>query len=65
MYYTSFMGNHRIKDGFPLLFFAEGSGSPPDERKEGVAMYVTGLMSTVMLFGFYGNINRTRLYILL
>lgn len=29
------------KAALPLLFFAEGSSSPPDERKEGGAMYVT------------------------
>ena len=29
------------KAALPLLFFAEGSSSPPDERKEGDAMYVT------------------------
>jgi len=34
------MGNHRAKGSFSL-FFAEGSSSPPDERKEGDAMYVT------------------------
>ena len=33
------MGNHRAKGGFTPL--AEGSGSPPDGRKEGDAMYVT------------------------
>ena len=27
--------------GFTLLVFSEGSSSPPDERKEGDAMYVT------------------------
>ncbi len=36
------MGNHRAKGGFtPPCSFAEGSGSPPDGRKEGDAMYVT------------------------
>ena len=29
------------KAALPLLYFAEGSSSPPDERKEGDAMYVT------------------------
>ncbi len=29
------------KAAVPLLNFAEGSNSPPDERKEGDAMYVT------------------------
>ena len=29
------------KAALPLLYFAEGSSSPPDERKEGGAMYVT------------------------
>ena len=29
------------KAALPLLFFSEGSSSPPDERKEGDAMYVT------------------------
>ncbi len=29
------------KAALPLLFFAEGSKSPPDERKEGDTMYVT------------------------
>ena len=29
------------KAALPLLFFAEGSSSPPDERKEGDAVYVT------------------------
>ena len=33
--------NHKAKGGFTLLFHSEGSGSPPDERKEGDAMYVT------------------------
>ncbi len=32
------MGNHRAKGGFTSLVFSEGSGSPPDERKEGVSM---------------------------
>ena len=32
---------HRAKGGFAPLFFSEGSSSPPDERKEGDAMYVT------------------------
>ena len=35
------MGNHRAKGGFAPLVFSEGSSSPPDERKEGDAMYVT------------------------
>ncbi|MDE6991138.1 MAG: hypothetical protein K2P42_10835 [Lachnospiraceae bacterium] len=30
-----------LKAALPLLFFSEGSSSPPDERKEGDAMYVT------------------------
>ena len=34
-------GNHRAKGGFTPLFYSEGSGNPPDERKEGDAMYVT------------------------
>ena len=29
------------KAALPLLYFAEGSSSPPDERKEGDTMYVT------------------------
>ncbi len=29
------------KAAVPLLNFAEGSSSPPDERKEGDAIYVT------------------------
>ncbi len=29
------------KAALPLLFFAEGSRSPPDERREGDTMYVT------------------------
>ena len=29
------------KAALPLLYFAEGLSSPPDERKEGDAMYVT------------------------
>ena len=33
--------NHRAKGGFTPLIFSEGSSSPPDERKEGDAMYVT------------------------
>ncbi len=33
--------NHRAKGGFTPLFYSEGSSSPPDERKEGDAMYVT------------------------
>ena len=32
--------NHRAKGGFTPLFFG-GFKSPPDERKEGDAMYVT------------------------
>ncbi len=32
---------HRAKGGFAPLIFSEGSSSPPDERKEGDAMYVT------------------------
>ena len=35
------MGNHRAKGGFTPPVFSEGSSSPPDERKEGDAMYVT------------------------
>ncbi len=41
MCHTPFMGNHRAKGGFTPLVFSEGSSSPPDERKEGDAMYVT------------------------
>lgn len=33
--------NHRAKGGFTPLVLSEGSSSPPDERKEGDAMYVT------------------------
>ena len=29
------------KAALPFLYFAEGSSSPPDERKEGDTMYVT------------------------
>ncbi|MDE6943039.1 MAG: hypothetical protein K2P66_01275, partial [Lachnospiraceae bacterium] len=29
------------KAALPLLYFAEGSSSPPDKGKEGDAMYVT------------------------
>ncbi len=32
---------HRAKGGFAPLIFSEGLSSPPDERKEGGAMYVT------------------------
>ncbi len=41
MCYTPSMGNHRAKGGFIPPVFPEGSSSPPDERKEGDAMYVT------------------------
>lgn len=33
--------NHRAKGGFIPLVLSEGSSSPPNERKEGDAMYVT------------------------
>ncbi len=33
--------NHRAKGGFTPLIFRRVSNSPPDERKEGDAMYVT------------------------
>lgn len=35
------MGNHRANGGFTPSCIFGGCNSPPDERKEGDAMYVT------------------------
>ena len=49
-------GNHRAKGGFTPLFYSEGSGNPPDERKEGDAMVTYGDMFayTLVLIGVAG-----------
>ena len=39
--YNPDMGNHRAKGGFTPLIFRRVQSSPPNERKEGDAMYVT------------------------
>ncbi len=42
LWYITDMGKTiEPKAALPLLFFAEGSCSPPDERREGDTMYVT------------------------
>ena len=38
MWYIVDMGNHRAKGGLPSFI---GGANPPDERKEGLPMYVT------------------------
>ncbi len=41
MLYCRYGKSIELKAALPLLLFSEGSSSPPDERKEGEATYVT------------------------
>ena len=41
IWYDVDVGNHGAMAALPLLYLSEGLSSPPDERKEGDAVYVT------------------------